>query len=64
MVFWPSMRFLCNCGLWQISGAMVVVHAAQPGMFDGKVIVSGTPDQIRVAQRLVHAFILCGKTQS
>lgn len=48
----------------QISGAMVVVHDAKPGMFDGKVIVSGTPDQIRAAQRLVHAFILCGKTQS
>ncbi|XP_038898275.1 KH domain-containing protein HEN4 [Benincasa hispida] len=47
----------------QISGAMVVVHDAKPGMFDGKVIVSGTPDQIRAAQRLVHAFILCGKTQ-
>ncbi|KAG7013935.1 KH domain-containing protein HEN4 [Cucurbita argyrosperma subsp. argyrosperma] len=48
----------------QISGAMVVVHDAKPGIFDGKVVVSGTPDQIRAAQRLVHAFILCGKTQS
>lgn len=43
---------------------MVVVHDAKSGMFDGKVIVSGSPDQIRAAQRLVHAFILCGKTQS
>lgn len=50
--------------LWQISGAMLVVHDAKPGMFDGKVIMSGTPEQIRAAQRLVHAFILCGKTQS
>ena len=43
---------------------MVVVNHAKPGMFDGKVTVSGTPDQIRAAQRLVHAFVLCRKTQS
>ncbi|KAF6141806.1 hypothetical protein GIB67_031873 [Kingdonia uniflora] len=42
----------------QISGAKVVVNDPRPGTTEGVVVVSGTPHQIRVAQSLIHAFIL------
>ncbi|KAK6911132.1 K Homology domain, type 1 [Dillenia turbinata] len=47
----------------QISGAKVTINDPKPGATEGVVIVSGTPDQIRAAQSLIHAFILAGKTQ-
>ncbi|CAN4114817.1 unnamed protein product [Withania somnifera] len=45
--------------LKEISGAAVVLQtAAGPGECDGKVIISGTPEQIQMAQSLLQAFIL------
>ncbi|KAJ0075073.1 hypothetical protein Patl1_34921 [Pistacia atlantica] len=46
----------------QISGANVVVNDPKPGASEGVVVVSGTPDQMRAAQSLIQAFILCGQT--
>lgn len=46
----------------QISGASVVVNDPKPGAAEGIVMVSGTSDQMRAAQSLIHAFILCGVT--
>ncbi|EXC44895.1 KH domain-containing protein [Morus notabilis] len=46
----------------QISGAQVVVNDVQPGALEGLVTVSGNPNQMSVAQCLIHAFILCGQT--
>ncbi|XP_010259929.1 PREDICTED: KH domain-containing protein HEN4 [Nelumbo nucifera] len=46
----------------QISGAKVVVHDPRSAATDGVVVVSGTPDQTRAAQSLIHAFILGGQT--
>lgn len=46
----------------QISGANVVVNDPKPGATEGVVMVSGTSDQMRAAQSLIHAFILCGVT--
>ncbi|KAI6689760.1 hypothetical protein NL676_026588 [Syzygium grande] len=46
----------------QISGAMVDIHDQKHGASEGVVVVSGTADQVRAAQSLVHAFILCGQT--
>ncbi|KAL9462779.1 hypothetical protein AB3S75_000727 [Citrus x aurantiifolia] len=46
----------------QISGANVVVNDPKPGSTEGVVMVSGTSDQMRAAQSLIHAFILCGVT--
>lgn len=42
----------------QISGANVVVHDPRAGATEGVVVVMGTPDQLRAAQSLIHAFIL------
>lgn len=42
----------------QISGAKVVVSDPRPGATEGLVVVSGKPDQIHLAQSLIHAFIL------
>ncbi|KAK2651846.1 hypothetical protein Ddye_011702 [Dipteronia dyeriana] len=44
----------------QISGANVAVNDPKSGATEGLVVVSGTPDQTRAAQSLIHAFILCG----
>ncbi|KAJ4718780.1 KH domain-containing protein [Melia azedarach] len=46
----------------QISGANIVVNDPKPGATEGVVTVSGTSDQMRAAQSLIHAFILCGVT--
>ncbi|KAJ8760107.1 hypothetical protein K2173_010963 [Erythroxylum novogranatense] len=46
----------------QISGASVLIHDPKPGATDAVVVITGTSDQMRFAQSLVHAFILCGKT--
>ncbi|CAK7323730.1 unnamed protein product [Dovyalis caffra] len=46
----------------QISGASVLIHDPKPGATEGVVVVSGTSDQMRAAQSLIHAFILCGQT--
>lgn len=46
----------------QISGAQVVINDIQPGALEGLVMVSGNPNQMSVAQCLIHAFILCGQT--
>ncbi|KAG4177845.1 hypothetical protein ERO13_A10G003000v2 [Gossypium hirsutum] len=46
----------------QISGANLVIHDPKPGATDGLVVVSGTSDQLRTAQSLIQAFILCGQT--
>lgn len=46
----------------QISGAMVDIRDQKHGAPEGVVVVSGTGDQVRAAQSLVHAFILCGQT--
>ncbi|CAN4095177.1 unnamed protein product [Withania somnifera] len=42
----------------RISGAKVVVHDPVAGSTEGTAVVSGTPDQVRAAQTLIHAFIL------
>ncbi|XP_020090507.1 KH domain-containing protein HEN4-like [Ananas comosus] len=44
----------------KMSGAMVTVHDAKLGETVGKVTICGTPDQTKMAQSLLHAFILCG----
>lgn len=49
-------------GKLQISGANIVVNDPKPGATESVVIVSGTSDQMRAAQSLIHAFILCGVT--
>lgn len=46
----------------QISGAKVVIHDQRPGAVEPAVVVSGSLDQIRAAQSLVHAFILSEQT--
>ncbi|KAK6263911.1 hypothetical protein SCA6_019345 [Theobroma cacao] len=46
----------------QISGANLVIHDPKPGAAEGVVAVSGTSDQLRTAQSLIQAFILCGQT--
>ncbi|GMI77437.1 hypothetical protein like AT1G51580 [Hibiscus trionum] len=46
----------------QISGANLVIHDPKPGAAEGLVVVSGTSDQLRTAQSLIQAFILCGQT--
>ncbi|KAL5756807.1 hypothetical protein ACOSP7_021238 [Xanthoceras sorbifolium] len=43
----------------QLSGANVVVNDPKPGATEGLIVVSGTPDQTRAAQSLIHAFIIC-----
>lgn len=45
----------------QISGAKVDIYGPKPGSAEGVVVVGGTPDQVRAAQSLIHAFILCGQ---
>ncbi|MCD9644627.1 hypothetical protein HAX54_033014 [Datura stramonium] len=44
--------------LKEISGATVVLQDPGAGECDGKVIISGTPEQIQMAQSLLQAFIL------
>ncbi|PHT99907.1 hypothetical protein BC332_29695 [Capsicum chinense] len=44
--------------LKEISGAAVVLQTPGPGECDGKVIISGTPEQIQMAESLLQAFIL------
>ncbi|KAJ6311226.1 hypothetical protein OIU77_013073 [Salix suchowensis] len=46
----------------QISGANVLIHDPKHGATEGVVVVSGTSDQMRAAQSLIHAFILYGQT--
>ncbi|GMH03867.1 hypothetical protein Nepgr_005706 [Nepenthes gracilis] len=46
----------------QFSGANVAVHDPKPGATEGVVTLSGTPNQLRAAQSLIQAFILCGQT--
>lgn len=46
--------------LLQISGAKVAVRDPKPGATEGAVTISGTIEQTRTAQSLLHAFILCG----
>ncbi|KAG5574527.1 hypothetical protein H5410_054661 [Solanum commersonii] len=43
--------------LKEISGATVVLQDPGPGECDGKVIISGTSEQIQMAQSLLQAFI-------
>lgn len=42
----------------EISGATIVVHKPCPGESGGKVGISGTMTQVRIAQSLLQAFIL------
>lgn len=44
--------------LKEISGATVILQDPGAGECDGKVIISGTPEQIQMAQSLLQAFIL------
>lgn len=39
-----------------------MVHDNKPGALEGQVTVCGNPDQMRTAQTLIHAFIICGQT--
>ncbi|KMZ61799.1 hypothetical protein ZOSMA_4G00880 [Zostera marina] len=48
----------------KISGAKVSIHDPKAGAAEGLVIISGSLDQRRTAQTLLHAFILCGKVDS
>uniref|UniRef100_A0A2N9GM54 K Homology domain-containing protein n=1 Tax=Fagus sylvatica TaxID=28930 RepID=A0A2N9GM54_FAGSY len=41
----------------QISGAKVKVHDPHPGEREGRVVISGTPDETLAAQSLLRAFI-------
>lgn len=45
----------------QISGAKVDVQDPSPGKSEGKVLISGLPDQTLAAQSLLQAFIQTGK---
>ncbi|KAF3439183.1 hypothetical protein FNV43_RR17458 [Rhamnella rubrinervis] len=45
----------------KISGAKVEVHDPCPGRNEGKVVISGTPDQTMAAQSLLQAFIQPGQ---
>ncbi|PON97063.1 Polyribonucleotide nucleotidyltransferase [Trema orientale] len=47
--------------LKEISGAKVEVHDPRPGESEGKVVISGTPDQTLAAQSLLQAFIQTSK---
>nr|XP_009590492.1 KH domain-containing protein HEN4-like [Nicotiana tomentosiformis] len=44
--------------LKEISGAAVALQDPGPGESDGKVIISGSPEQIQIAQSVHQAFIL------
>ena len=46
---------------YQISGAKVEVHDPCPGRNEGKVVISGKPDQTMAAQSLLQAFIQPGQ---
>ncbi|KMZ57375.1 hypothetical protein ZOSMA_86G00090 [Zostera marina] len=55
----------CNLAdIKKISGAKVTIHDPKQDATEGLVIISGSLDQRRAAQTLVHAFILCGKVDS
>ena len=45
-------------GVDQISGATILLEDPSPGKCDGKVIISGTPERIQIAQSLLQAFML------
>nr|AFK39431.1 unknown [Lotus japonicus] len=45
----------------QISGASVTVYDPSAGTSQGKVVISGTPDQTFAAQSLLQAFIQSGQ---
>ncbi|XP_047341974.1 KH domain-containing protein HEN4 [Impatiens glandulifera] len=48
----------CNLGhIRQISGAIVEIQDPSPGATEGVVMVSGTPEQLYLAQTMIHAFI-------
>ncbi|XP_052196487.1 KH domain-containing protein HEN4-like isoform X4 [Diospyros lotus] len=47
--------------LEQISCAKIIIQAPCDGESEGKVVISGTPDQIKVAQSLLQAFMLTVK---
>ncbi|GMN34025.1 hypothetical protein TIFTF001_004470 [Ficus carica] len=47
--------------LREISGAKVEVHDPRPGVSEGKLVISGTPDQTLAAQSLLQAFIQTAK---
>ncbi|XP_027076125.1 KH domain-containing protein HEN4 isoform X1 [Coffea arabica] len=44
--------------LKEISGATILLEDPSPGKCDGKVIISGTPERIQIAQSLLQAFML------
>lgn len=43
--------------LKEISGATVILQDPGHGESDGKVIISGTPEQIQMAESLLQAFV-------
>ncbi|XP_038985765.1 KH domain-containing protein HEN4 isoform X3 [Phoenix dactylifera] len=45
----------------QISGAQFKIHDALPGATAGRVVISGTPQQVKMGQSLMHAFIMWGR---
>ncbi|KAL2932895.1 RNA-binding KH domain-containing protein RCF3 [Bienertia sinuspersici] len=45
----------------QFSGADIIIHDPKPGITEGRVVLSGTPNQLHAAQSLVQAFILCSQ---
>nr|XP_010927252.1 KH domain-containing protein HEN4 [Elaeis guineensis] len=45
----------------QISGAQFTIHDAVPGATAGRVVISGTPQQVKMGQSLMHAFIMWGR---
>ncbi|KAG1331955.1 KH domain-containing protein HEN4 [Cocos nucifera] len=45
----------------QISGAQFTIHDAVPGATAGRVVISGTPRQVKMGQSLMHAFIMWGR---
>ncbi|XP_072953582.1 KH domain-containing protein HEN4-like [Typha angustifolia] len=44
----------------KMSGAIVTIHDRKPGETIGTITIYGTPDQTKMAQSLLHAFIFCG----
>ncbi|KAI4331151.1 hypothetical protein MLD38_029366 [Melastoma candidum] len=45
----------------QITGAKVEIQDPRHGVPEGIVMLSGTTSQVRAAQSLIHAFIMCGQ---
>ncbi|XP_062194304.1 KH domain-containing protein HEN4-like isoform X2 [Phragmites australis] len=48
----------------KMSGASITVHDPKPGDTNSMVVICGDPEQTKMAQSLIHAFIFCGLYQT